>query len=76
MRFEITRASGTNEEVAPYEKAYRVTHFSKLRSPYDVWAVDVNTLEDLVEIMQKTGEEIILSLRREMPYLKIYDDFI
>ena len=47
---------------------------------YDIWEIEVNTVEELMAIIEETGEPIILSREsynyKDMPLIQIYDDYI
>lgn len=45
----------------------------------NIWEVEVNKVEELMSIIEETGESIILrreSYYKDMPLIQIYDDYI
>jgi hypothetical protein len=63
MKFEINRATDIFGKVPPCEGAIR---------DGDEWVIEINTLEDLMALMQVVGFELVLSTKR----ITIYDTYI
>ena len=45
---------------------------------YDSWGIEINTLEELMELKNRVGEELVIGRswnNPEMPMIEIYDDY-
>ena len=67
MKFRIERTSYFDNQ-KPCEQAYQD---GKDKYGYDIWVVDINTLEDLLSLKESVGEELIVG----DGYIEIYDDY-
>jgi len=82
MRFQITRTSaGYYRKEKPCDGAFV---YKRERDTLDdedrlSWAIEVNSLEELLQIIEKNGEPIIISgacnYQDGLPQIEIYDDY-
>ena len=48
------------------------------RGEIDSWGIEINTLEELMELKKRVGEELVITksyINREFPMIEIYDDY-
>ena len=67
MKFRITRTS-VCYDVKPCEKAVK----GKIGENERDWLIEINTLEELIELVEKEGQ-IIVSKDNSQPEIEIYD---
>lgn len=59
-----------------HNQTYRIENgFHKWEVTLKKWIVEIHTLEELIALQKKIGDDLILS-SDEYPCLKIYDDYI
>lgn len=83
MRFQITRTSaGYYHEEKPCEGAfvYKRERDSNLDDQDRLsWALEVNTLGELLQLIEKVGDSVIISRACDyqdgLPQIEIYDDY-
>lgn len=76
MKFRIEKTSDCYHEAPPCEGAYIDGKGDK----WEVykWAVDINSLEDLMELTEEVGDIIVSAPNEETdnyPSIEIYDDY-
>ena len=65
------------EFIEKHNHTYRVKNgFHKWDVTFEVWTIEIHTLEELVTLQEKVGELILGGSIGEHPTLKIYDDYI
>ena len=67
MKFFVTKTSVWSTDVSPCPECERISPES--------WAVELETLEDLVGFVGRNGITIISDYDPEFPSLEIYDDY-
>lgn len=73
MKFYIYKASdGFREYEKPCEKAIPANPMDDGFYRWVQWRIEINSLEDLINLMKETNSEIILSENR----IIIYDDYV
>jgi len=71
------RLSRSLEFIEKHNHTYRVENgFHKWDVTFEVWTIEIHTLEELIALQKKIGDDLILSSDKEYQYLKIYDDYI
>ena len=76
MKFRIKRTSDVPMEAQPCEGAY-IDAKGKKWEVYK-WAIDINSLEDLMKLTEKVGDIIVSPPHEETdnhPSIEIYDDY-
>lgn len=78
MKFILTRTSLTNRQSIkkpPCEESIQDDYVTK-QGTYKNWTVELNTLEDLLNFVNKVGEKIIIEKwqTKEQYEIEIYDD--
>ena len=72
MKFIVTRTSMWSEK-SPCEEAKRDSIVEGDKT-YDVWSIEINTIEELIDFADKHGDIIIEdSFYREYKEIEIYD---
>lgn len=77
MKFEITRASDVFREEMPCKGAVLTERKSRFNE--NVWEIEINSLEELIELSKEVNHGIILRRPHsagDMYELEIYDDYI
>lgn len=78
MVFEINRASIWNDK--PCDEAYKTeityTNGWNKTTTRQIYAVNINTLEELVEFVEQKGKIVIYPKGNSIPEITIYDDWI
>lgn len=74
MKFLIYKASDTSFDgyKKPCEKAKERTILPNDFRSYIKYEIEVNTIQDLLDVIKETGSELILSEERVI----IYDDYV
>ena len=73
MKFEIYRTSDWCRENPPCEGARLVRGGSAIHSA--VYEIEIETLEQLLELMQAVESPIIIMGNYDEPTIEIYDDY-
>ena len=73
MKFEIYRTSDWYRENPPCEGARLVRAGSAMHSA--VYEIEIETLEQLLELMQAVESPIIIMGNYDEPAIEIYDDY-
>lgn len=89
MEFRIKRSSSSSsygDTKSPYKNAYILKeinpNISFMGENYYVYAVDVNTIEDITDIINETGKEAVVIdmlgcwMDGDYPTIVIYDGYI
>jgi len=71
MKFQVYCASNRFTEVQPCDGAYRPLHNCEHE-----WFINIETLTDLMELIEGLDEEIVINHTKPIPTIKIYDDYI
>lgn len=83
MKFIVHSTSGGWKE-KPCEEAVRdsiITEYQVgkeiIRNPKDVWSIEINTLEELIDFFERNGDIIIKDCfwNRSLREIEIYDDY-
>lgn len=80
MKFRITRTSDW-KDTHPFDGAYPEERTDKFGKQQQIWCVDINTIEELMELQEKVNHPLIVDvfnsfhLEKDEPYLEIYDDY-
>lgn len=64
MKFEIFRTSGplrAQEDQKPYEEARFMRNVTEKGVAYEYWAVYINTLDDLLELLEEVKNPLIVN---------------
>jgi len=84
MKFEVIRTSiglsldSPNKQPCPEAKSLWVPppEGSTQQPGRNLWSIEIETLEDLLELSKKQDEPLVITHRDdEMPKLEIYDDY-
>ena len=69
MKFLIARVSNSYKSTQPCENAILEN---------DEWIIELNSLEDLIELMETLGENLIIKpkFNNDINSILIYDDYI
>lgn len=83
MTFEIRRASDYSYHgVKPCDKSYAIeatrTNIFDETVKYNKYLIDINTLDDLMDVIKRDGSIIIYPAHTDadMPSIVIYDDYV
>lgn len=71
MKFEIIRASNIKGDKCPVDGA--------VEESSETWLVELNTLEDLLQLIDRAGSDLIVSKKssfHEHRAIWIYDDYM
>lgn len=75
MKFNIVRASNGWKSNSP-----KPTHGAALGPDGKTWEIEINTLDDLLELIEREGEIIIdhykLNGKEDQGRILLYDDYI
>lgn len=64
MKFEVFRTSGpfsAQEDQKPCEEAHFMTGVSKTDIKYKHWAIYINTLDELLELLEEVENPIVIN---------------
>ena len=76
MKFYIERTSDHHNGSQPTPNAVCTCrkYYKQYDMYQDAYTIEINTLEELMKLVEKEGRIIILPTKR-MPTIEIYDDF-
>ena len=77
MKFEVDTALGLehkNKDNAPCKNATieEIKHFPDGAIRYIKWAIEINTLEELLELIDEVGSSLVV----QEGFITIYDDWL
>lgn len=81
MTFRVTRTSDAYcDEKAPCKNARFVKRIKEREwsiSPTNIWEIEVDSLEDLMKLIEETGKGLIIfgADKHGGPTIEIYDDY-
>lgn len=79
MKFEVFRTSGplsAQEDQKPCEEAHFMTGVSTTGVKYKYWAVYINTLDELLELLEEVENPIVINKYENGGLsIEIYDDY-
>ena len=82
MIFEIERASnwGDGVDKPPCDKAYKteitLTNGWNETKTVKIYVVNIDTLEELMQFVEREGKIVVYPARNATPQISIYDDWI
>ena len=77
MIFKVMRTSFWNDsKEKPCEETFRIEK-DEDEYPWANWAVEINSLQELINFQKKVKNEIILgtTFKKKEPYIEIYDSY-